>query len=165
MVQISNFFDLHTNVNEKIKQAMDLTMDELLDKLKDYIQQDVYDNSTYGQNQPQWYTRSYELLNNWDYTKADVIDNYSVESILSFSKPISHSGYPLYQHGVDQVDNQAFAEIVNDGKIGDLFGFPQLGARPYWNDFWKYVDANIHRIFAEKCNLVGLPISPTLSYM
>lgn len=164
-MQINNLFDLHTNINEKIKQAMDLTMDELLEKLKDYIQQDVYDNSTYGQPQPQWYTRSYELLNNWDYTKAEIIGNNSIESILSFSKPITHSDYPLYQHGVDQVNNQEFADIVNSGKIGDLFGFPQLGARPYWDDFWKYAELNVHRIFAEKCNLVGLPISPTLSYM
>ena len=36
-MQINNLFDLHTNINEKIKQAMDLTMDELLEKLKDYI--------------------------------------------------------------------------------------------------------------------------------
>lgn len=163
-MQINNLFDLHTNINEKIKQAMDLTMDELLDKLKDYIQQDVYDNSTLG-TQPQWYTRSYELLNNWDYTKAEIIGNNSIESILSFSKPITHSDYPLYQHGVDQVDNQAFAEIVNDGKIGDLFGFPQLGARPYWNDFWKYVETHIYEIFAKNCNLVGLPISSGLTYM
>ena len=164
MVQISNFFDLHTNVNEKIKQAMDMTMDELLDKLKDYIQQDVYDNSTLG-TQPQWYTRSYELLNNWDYTKAEIIGNNSIESILSFSKPISHSGYPLYQHGVDQVDNQEFADIVNSGKIGDLFGFPQLGARPYWDDFWKYAETHIYEIFAKNCNLVGLPVSSGLTYM
>ena len=143
-VELNNF------INSKIKYALQLTMEELLDKLHEYIMEEVYDDYN-----PSWYSRTYELMNNWSCTKPIIVGDL-VESILSFSEPISHSGADDFQHGMSWLDNQSFLEVVNDGRIGNICGFPQLGGRPFWTKFEMYCSANFSTIFKLKLNQLGL---------
>ena len=146
---ISNSAQLQVEVNRRLEKALTLTMEELMDKLHEFIEQEVYSNK------PDWYNRSMELLNNWEYTKPQLVAN-GVESVLSFSQPISHSGEPNWQHGMSFVDNNSLVEIVNEGKIGNICNFPQLGERPFWNKFMEWTNANIYIIFTKHANSVGL---------
>lgn len=84
---ISNSAQLQVEVNRRLEKALTLTMEELMDNLHRFIQEEVYNKK------PKWYNRTMELLNNWDYTKPQLVAN-GVESILFFSQPISHSGEP-----------------------------------------------------------------------
>lgn len=150
---ISSYAQLDSEVNSRLEIALTNTMEEVMDRLHEFIQNEVY---SYNQD---WYERSMELLNNWEYTKPQLIGKNTMLSTLAFSQPISHSGEPNWQHGMSYLSNQALLEIVNEGRIGNICGFPQIGARPFLDEFMKWVNLNIYTIFKEHAKNTGLPIS------
>ena len=93
---INNFAELQTQITAKLEQAIDLTMKHFEQELYNCIQSEVY---SYDQK---WYTRTNELLDNWEIITTK--SKNSVESELSFSKQISHSGSPLFQHGFEFIN-------------------------------------------------------------
>mgnify|MGYP006927151184 FL=1 len=154
---INSFAGLQAQVIIKLEQAIDLTMKHFEQELYNCIQSEVY---SYDQ---EWYIRTNELLDNWEIITTK--SKNSVESELSFSKPISHSGSPLFQHGFEFINggntflsNQSLLEIIEDGKIGAIANFPQIGSRPFWSEFWKIVDRDLNKVFIQNCQSVGLPI-------
>ena len=154
---INNFAELQTQVTAKLEQAIDLTMKHFEQELYNCIQSEVY---SYDQK---WYTRTNELLDNWEIITTK--SKNSVESELSFSKQINHSGSPLFQHGFEFINgdnsflsNQSLLEIIESGKIGAIANFPQIGSRPFWSNFWKIVDRDLNKVFIQNCQYVGLPI-------
>lgn len=149
--------ELSTVLNYKLATALDNTMKVALEKLQEFIQQEIYDEK------PKWYTRTYELLNNWETTPPQTKGKI-IESVLSFTgSSISWSGSPLWQHGISPVSNDSLLEIVNDGKIGDIAGFPNLGERPFWSTFERWVEMNFENEFMKQCKILGLPIA-TIQY-
>ena len=154
---INNFAELQAQVTAKLEQAIDLTMKHFEQELYNCIQSEVY---SYDQ---EWYIRTNELLDNWEIITTK--NKNSVESELSFSKQISHSGSPLFQHGFEFINggntflsNQSLLEIIESGKIGAIANFPQIGSRPFWSNFWKIVDRDLNKVFIQNCQSVGLPI-------
>lgn len=154
---INSFAGLQAQVAIKLEQAIDLTMKHFEQELYNCIQSEVY---SYDQ---EWYIRTNELLDNWEIVTTK--SKNSVESELSFSKSISHSGSPLFQHGFEFINggntflsNQSLLEIIEDGKIGAIANFPQIGSRPFWPEFWKIVDRDLNKVFIQNCQSVGLPI-------
>lgn len=154
---VNSFDELQTQVTAKLEQAVNLTMKHFEQELYNCIQGEVY---SYDQD---WYTRTNELLDNWDIITTKT-KNF-VESELSFSKPISHSGSPLFQHGFEFINgnnsflsNQSLLEIIENGKIGAIANFPQIGDRPFWSEFWKIVDRDLNKVFMQNCQSVGLSI-------
>nr|DAN14892.1 MAG TPA: hypothetical protein [Caudoviricetes sp.] len=154
---INSFAGLQAQVAIKLEQAIDLTMKHFEQELYNCIQSEVY---SYDQ---EWYIRTNELLDNWEIVTTK--SKNSVESELSFSKSISHSGSPLFQHGFEFINggntflsNQSLLEIIEDGKIGAIANFPQIGSRPFWSEFWKIVDRDLNKVFIQNCQSVGLPI-------
>ena len=154
---INNFAELQAQVTAKLEQAIDLTMKHFEKELYNCIQSEVY---SYDQ---EWYIRTNELLDNWEIITTK--SKNSVESELSFSKQISHSGSPLFQHGFEFINggntflsNQSLLEIIESGKIGAIANFPQIGSRPFWSNFWKIVDRDLNKVFIQNCQSVGLPI-------
>lgn len=154
---INSFAGLQAQVTIKLEQAIDLTMKHFEQELYNCIQSEVY---SYDQ---EWYIRTNELLDNWEIITTK--GKNSVESELSFSKSISHSGSPLFQHGFEFINggntflsNQSLLEIIEDGKIGAIANFPQIGSRPFWSEFWKIVDRDLNKVFIQNCQSVGLPI-------
>ncbi len=154
---INSFAGLQAQVAIKLEQAIDLTMKHFEQELYNCIQSEIY---SYDQ---EWYIRTNELLDNWEIVTTK--SKNSVESELSFSKSISHSGSPLFQHGFEFINggntflsNQSLLEIIEDGKIGAIANFPQIGSRPFWSEFWKIVDRDLNKVFIQNCQSVGLPI-------
>jgi hypothetical protein len=159
---ISSYSQLDNMVNSRLEIALTNTMEEVMDKLHEFIQREVYSYPN------QWYNRSMELLNNWDYTKPKLIKECTMLTTLSFSKPITYSSAELghrdetgytWKHGMSHLTNEAFLEVVNDGKIGAVCNFPQIGERPFWDEFMKWVKLEIYTIFQKHAKNAGLPIS------
>lgn len=150
-------FKLQNELQTKFKEALDKTMKVAWDNLKDIIQQDVYDRYN-----PKWYQRTNELLNNWEYFEPKAL-GLIVDSKLSFTKQISHSGYPFFNHGISQIDNNTFANIINgEYNIGKIANFPledELNRNPFWDDFKKWCNDNFEEEFEKQCNELGLPIT------
>lgn len=149
---ITSQVQLNNYITSKIRLALTFTMDELLEKLQEIIMDEVY-----NAYEPEWYSRTYDVINNWTTTKPIVL-NHFVESTLAFTKPIRHGGFPNLHHGYSELNNNSMLEVINDGKIGDIFGFPNIGARPFWNVFELYVETNFTKILKENLSKLGLEV-------
>lgn len=149
MKTITTYSELENILNGKCKEALDKTTDRLLDKLGEFIQSDVY---SYSQT---FYDRTFDFKNSWDKTSAQ-IKNKMVEaeifqnvSALSFNSDKFQHGSNVWVEAWNNNENE-LAHIINDGAIGHAFNFPQLGARPFWNDFIQYCEREFNNIFQEE---------------
>ena len=154
---INSFIELETVIESLLAQALDLTTEELLNKLEDFIQQDVYDvpsewDLMYG-------LRTGEFKKSWDRTNAKKVAKNVVESEIF--QNISVMGVidipPIH------IDRDNLAEIINSGS-GYNFGQMEGTARPFWDDFIQWVNTNLDTIFKKNCIAVGLPIGSSISY-
>ena len=154
---INSFVELETVIESLLAQALDLTTEELLNKLEDFIQQDVYDvpskwDSIYD-------LRTGEFKKSWDRTHAKKIAKNVVESeIFQNISVMSVIDVPPIH-----IDRDNLAEIINSG-TGYNFGQMEGKARPFWDDFIRWVNTNLDSIFKKNCITVGLPISSSISY-
>ena len=120
-----------------------MTTEELLNKLEDFIQQDVYDvpskwDSIYD-------LRTGEFKKSWDRTnvkkvaknvvESEIFQNISVMSVIDIP--------PIH------IDRDNLAEIINSG-TGYNFGQMEGKARPFWNDFIQYCEREFENIFQEE---------------
>ena len=154
---INSFVELETVIESLLAQALDLTTEELLNKLEDFIQQDVYDvpskwDSIYD-------LRTGEFKKSWDRTnvkkiaknvvESEIFQNISVMSVIDIP--------PIH------IDRDNLAEIINSG-TGYNFGQMEGKVRPFWDDFIQWVNTNLDSIFKKNCIIVGLPVSSSISY-
>lgn len=139
--QLKNF------INGKCEEALNNTMDILLDKLRDYIMADVYDSYN-----PTFYDRTNNFLDSWDKTKTQ-LKNDIVEAEIFQNVNMLVFNSQKFQHGSDEwveswnSNKNELAHIINDGAIGEAFGFPQLGERPFWSNFTQYCEREFENIF------------------
>lgn len=155
MTAITNQKELEKYITSKLNLALSDTVDELLNQLQMYIIKDVYD--AYD---PEWYDRTEEFYNSWVAIKPKIskIMVATIEQDTSLINWVQDN----FQHGSNSPtwsnDNpqNPLAQIINSGNIGSAFGFPQLGARPFWTDFEKYCNANFYTIFKKNCAKHGL---------
>ena len=148
MPTFDTYVDLQRATNNIIKTALDNTIDRIFDKLQDFI-----DNEVYSNNQT-WYTRTYEVRNNWDKIKAEIKGNI-VEGEIFFKDSISHSGSPLWQHGMTQINGESLLKILigeyDTGNVANL-NANNPNPRDFWNPFIQWVDQNFDSILKEELN-------------
>lgn len=149
---ITTYTQLENILNGKCQDALDKTMDRLLNKLGELIQTDVYDKYS-----PTFYDRPNinNFAESWEKTSA-VIKERMVEAeifqnvnVLAFNSDKFQHGSNVWVEAWNDNENE-LAHIINDGAIGEAFGFPQLGARPFWNDFIQYCEREFENIFQEE---------------
>lgn len=156
-MQINSFVELETIIESLLAQALDLTTEELLNKLEDFIQQDVYDVPSKWDNI--YDLRTGEFKKSWDRTNAKKIAKNVVESeIFQNVSVMSVIDIPPIH-----IDRDNLAEIINSG-TGYNFGQMEGKERPFWDDFIQWVNMNLDSIFKKNCIAVGLPISSSISY-
>lgn len=155
-MSINNFAELNSAIENAIQKALDLTTEELLDKLEDYIQTEVYDVSSMWEDG--YMLRTGEFKKSWERFNAKVITKGIIESQIFQNVSIMEriDVPPIH------IDRDNLAQIINSG-IGYNFGAFEGIARPYWDKFIEWANMHLDEIFVNKCNLVGLPISPTLT--
>ena len=142
--QLENF------INGKCEEALNNTMDILLDRLRDYIVDDVYNAYI-----PSFYETTYNFVDSWDKTKAQ-LKEHILEAEIFQNVNVLKFNSEKFQHGSSEwveswnSNKNELAHIINDGAIGDAFGFQQLGARPFWNDFIQYCEREFENIFQEE---------------
>lgn len=153
-------------IAEKLNIALDNTMEILLNKLKDYIYDDVYMKESPSEN-PWWHDKSNiyglnrtgEFMESWEKTKAIFLNGGSfceISQVLSSMRKIVLNGKTAHE------DGENLANIIESGE-GYNFGQMEGVARPYWKDFTMYVNENINSIFINECAKVGLNLDTTLS--
>lgn len=154
--QYKKIVDLKRDVEDNIiRKALELTYAELFEKLKEYIEKDVYDDSNITKvPNPQndgWYKnvvgRTYDMLdafryNTYRYNKEwkGRIEFVPSEITIDSNNPFIHNNlYPT-----------TFLKILNEEvKQGEAFGFPDVQRKPFWDDFMNYANENSDRIFSK----------------
>lgn len=149
---IRNQTELNAFLTSKLSIVVESVARILTDKLIELIDDEVYSyNNTF-------YERTYQFRDSWEYTKP-IIKGNIIESEIFQNYTIMTYVPEKWQHGSKysgQLDENGLSEIINDGKIGNMANFPQIGSRPFWDKFKEYVNENINRIFIEECNKNGL---------
>lgn len=142
---------------------MEDVMNDLVDKLVEFAEEDVYKDY-----KPLWYERTNSLKekDNWDIIKPRIYGDGYIKAFINADRfkleSLTVSGAPRWQHGITPIESaNGFIRIINEGRIGHAANFPQLGSRPFWWDFCKWVDENLDRLITEKCIEKGLPIVRT----
>ena len=135
--------DVQDAIRQAMNEAMDKTIDELIVKLKEYIQERVYDKYD-----PDWYDRTMEVLNNWVKQSATWNNNSTSGALYFDDAQFTHSGFPKYQHGIQQIDAETLLDILNE-KVpwGDAFGTNFNQSRAFWDDYVNWVNDNWEDIF------------------
>ena len=147
---ITTYAQLENILNGKCQEALDRTTDRVLDKLGEFIQNDVYESYS-----PTFYDRTFDFKNSWEKTSAKLKGKIVEAEIFQNIKTLEFNS-EKFQHGSNVWveawnDNEnELAHIINDGAIGEAFGFPQLGARPFWNDFIQNCKREFENIFQEE---------------
>lgn len=149
---IKNQAELNSYLQSKMSIIVESVAKILTDKLLEFIDDEVYsyDNT--------FYDRTYQFRDSWEYSKPIIRGNI-IESQIFQNYAIMTFNSESWQHGSvysGQLDENGLSEIINDGKIGNIANFPQIGSRPFWDKFKDYVYQNINRIFIEECNKNGL---------
>lgn len=156
---IKNQNELNAFLKAKLLIVIDSVAKILTDKLIELIDEEVYSyNNTF-------YERTYQFKDSWEYTKPIIRGNI-IESQIFQNYAIMTYVPEKWQHGSSysgQLNENGLSEIINDGKIGNMANFPQIGSRPFWDKFEEYVNANIGRIFIEECNKNGLVTTGSVS--
>lgn len=149
---IKNQSELNRILKNKLSVVIESVAQQLIDELMKIIDEEVYSyNNTF-------YDRTYQFKNSWEYSKPIIRENI-IESQIFQNYTIMTYVPEKWQHGSvysDKLDQNGLNEIINDGKIGNIANFPQIGSRPFWNKFQEYVNKNLKTIFINECNKNGL---------
>lgn len=156
--------ELQNEMAKTVENAIDATMEIALNKLLEYIEQDVYSypdtwvNGWSGDD-----GRTGDFLDTWDRTNAIRKGNV-VESEISQIRDLEWN--PPFSHG-SIVEGEAISlenlnYILNNGLRNTGIGFPEMKPRPFWDDFTNWCNANLTKIFVAECAKLGMNLSSSL---
>lgn len=155
--------ELEAGINEVNRQAMKRTLERMLDKLGEFIEDDVY-----GAYYPYWYDRSYYLSENyknifeiyfWNNFGKNVGGGIRVNNTSFPSSPVDFfhgSGNVNTGTIYSQLDLDSYLEIMNNPNVinpNNPFHFPSnsvMGKGQFWDDFLNWADDNFSEIFIEE---------------
>lgn len=145
----------------ELQRALNNTTSQLLTKLLELIEKDVY---SYGASWTNGWNgdtgRTGDFGKSWEKTKAIIEGNivsseiYQNASALIYAEPFSHgSEYHGGALSADALDN-----IIEEGLKDTGIGFPAMAARPFWKEFTTYVDEHFEDILITNCKILGLDV-------
>lgn len=143
-------------MNERLPLVLNDVMEELLQKLQDIIDTNVYSYQSEGD----WHGRTYEFRNSWTVNVPSMIDGW-------ITSQIDNQGYNFTWNSVKDAwhygnnfesirSNDDFNEIIDNRQGGSNFGFPAL-QRHFWFEFLLFVDTNLDLIFKKYCMKYNIP--------
>jgi hypothetical protein len=160
---IRNLAEFQMAMQFRVGEALDNTMQRLLEHLQYLVMEDVYawESTAYmpwgmiagGTAGLTTGNRTGQFYESWEKVMPIMVGNMMVGEInqaLDVMKQFLLGGQIVHQDGAN------LAEIINSGS-GYNFGECEE-PRPFWNNFLIFVTENLEKIFLEECIKVGLPI-------
>lgn len=153
--------DITSELMPKLNQALENTTTQLLTKLLEIIEKDVYSyGATWTNGWDGDLGRTEQFKASWEKSKATIVGNMSESKI--FQNYLTMVYEPPFSHGSPkrgQLAEDALSGIINEG-LGDTgIGFPAIKGRPFWTEFKNYVNENFDRILETNCMILGIPVS------
>lgn len=164
----SNFVELETELNSLMRQAEENTLKIMLDKLEDFISQDVYERSATLRGYTQTiedeekssnYKRTFNLYDIWEIKKPYISHGKVYGSIaptrykamiyndmISPPQHMSPKGY----RGHNYLTTEEYVHIINDGLTSSHSMFGTILPRPFWTHFNEWAGNNYKSIYEEE---------------
>ena len=160
-----NMSELSDTINNISREATKNTLDKMLDKLGEFIYDDVY--NTY---EPKWYNRTEYLGDNYtNMWETYLWNNFGkgVGGAIKLKDDIYFPTNPtIFVHGsgnwrtgdiYSTLNLYSYLQIMNDPNsiTESPFHFPTnniMQKRPFWDDFERWADENYTKIFEEEFN-------------
>lgn len=173
----TNEQELKRQINAVMRQAQTNTLNKMLDKLEQFIDEDVYDKHALGNVDNPHYERTGELRNLFHITKVYVSNGIVRGSIdIDYHAPFSHGTSDWVHESVNQtrrnltkkaqriygertkikLDKQAYVKLINNGVSSQHSLFGEIIPRPFWTNFLKWANDNYNFIFKLECKKLGI---------
>lgn len=160
--------ELATLAGSKLQAAMNATTERALKELLDIIDRDVYSyNATWTNAGDAGRTK--EFRESWDRTKAQLVTSLSRSEVSAeIGQQIALEWHLPFSHGSvvegEAISKENLNKIINEGLRDTGINFPAMSPRPFWDDFEKWCNANLAKIFAQECRKQGLNLTTSFSY-
>ena len=164
-----SLIELEAYMNLRFAEALDNTMERLLIKLRELIDENVYGwespamqpwglfhGETLSRTSGQ---RTGEFYDSWQRSKSVIMGNM-ITGEISQAVEMLHQ-YFRGGHIVHEDADELAGIIENRGLYN--FGYADGVDRDYWSPFKEYVELNLEKIWVEECVKLGLPISSGIS--
>ena len=158
---IKSPIELQMELQFKCGIALDNTLDRLLDQLKLFIEDIVYDvptpwgmtsNGDYGLKTGH---RTGQFYDSWQKVSPTILGNMMVGEINQALEVMEQF---MIGNVMVHEDRDNLADIIETGN-GYMDGSQMEGyGRNFWSNFSVFVVENLSSIFLEECVKVGLPI-------
>ena len=154
-MEITNFAQLESVLNEYVRIGLESASERAIDKLLEFINEDVYSNSS-----SEWYERTYDLLDrdNWEAQihkgiKGYTLDIHPVENGFTHNTSgLQHTNSTGNDIGIEQL-----VGILNDPMSMNFdihlswwYDYP----KPFWDDFVDWFHNNFTEIIYEEIEKV-----------
>lgn len=165
---VSTQAELAALAGSKLQAAMNATTEQALKELLNIIDRDVYSyNATWTNAGEEGRTK--EFRESWDRTKAELVTSLSRSEVSAeIGQQIALEWHLPFSHGSviegEAISKENLNKIINEGLRDTGIGFPAMSARPFWDDFEKWCNANLAKIFAQECRKQGLDLTTSFSY-
>lgn len=165
---VSTQAELAVLAGSKLQEAMNATTEQALKELLNIIDRDVYSyNATWTNAGEEGRTK--EFRDSWDRTKAELVTSLSRSEVSAeIGQQIALEWHLPFSHGSviegEAISKENLNKIINEGLRDTGIGFPAMSARPFWDDFEKWCNANLAKIFAQECKKQGLDLTTSFSY-
>lgn len=173
-VSYATFADLQSGLYDYIKMAQQMTLDDMEEKLYDFIEEEVYSKTAYDEDVHLMFERRYNRPNLWHYSRTG-----SMYNIWEQSKPYIRSGVvygdirPTNYNGMvynkkelqhmspfgTKLTPQDYVKLINDGVSMEHSMLGQIQSRPFWDKFVQWSNENYRKIFAKHLAEMGITYS------
>ncbi|MBQ0112307.1 MAG: hypothetical protein KBT03_04170 [Bacteroidales bacterium] len=156
------FVELEKGISRILKQAEEETLKEMLDKLLDIIEENVYSVPATGSD----YIRTRQLVARqyggddsyfWDITdvkvnrKGMITGGIEPSGNMLIRVPWTHTSLVN-----DDLTVDGYLDIIENGLSAENSIFGQIYGRPFWEEFQKWCKRNYTKIFKKHCRKLGL---------
>lgn len=156
-MEVNNQDQLDLYIRNVLREALERTMEELLDKLYKIIDKDVYGWQSRSSD-PWESNRTFQFRDSWERRKTQETKSLIKSEI---SQRITTMGLKTINGVKIHQDRNNLAQIINDNlfdnyQFGDVS--PSNPKEPFWDEFEAYCKVNFETTFEKHCRDLGLDI-------
>lgn len=131
---------------------------KMTEKLKEFIDSDVY---SYPET---WGGRTGDFGDSWEYSEPITEFGY-IESVISENlMKIQFDGAWSHGSNYSRMEEFNLAEIINNGLSTSNFNFPDIEARPFYDNWVAWATVEFDNLFISESKKYGITMSGGLSF-
>lgn len=158
----SSFTQLEDGLYDILKEVQRMTLDDLENKLYEFIEEEIYSKNVYAVDNDGWfYKRTGSMYNIWEQTTPYI--RYGV--VYGDIRPTNYQGMVYNKDELQHMSPfgtkltpQDYVKLINDGVSMEHSIFGEISPRPFWDKFLKWANENYTKIFSNHLKEMGIDI-------